>query len=219
MHTELINRQYGLVQSLNPVFYNGHALPVSYNAWDIYRRPNRELSKARIVVGCFVESAVSSTSQLFREPHQERPIEEASADSREEHKVISKIPESGNASSDDSDEESDDDLPQLPDGTVYIRSVKGGKDTIRRSNVSAQAVAKPTMVPQAKTIQQAPMIRAQGKENKGACSLVPVPFSGEMVSDSEDDNHARRMGRKTAAKELHFGHSPAKRNALGVRQD
>ena len=93
--------------------------------------------------------------------------------------------------------------------------MKGGKDIIRRSNVSVQAVAKTKMVRQVKTIQQAPTSRAQGKENKEARSLVPVR-SGE-VSDSEDDNHARRKGRKTAAKELQFGHSPAKRNALGVR--
>ena len=84
MHTELINRQFGLVRSLNPVPYTEEALPMSYNAWDFYRRPNRELSKARIVVGCFAGSAVSSpkTSQLLKEQHNERPIEEASVDSR-----------------------------------------------------------------------------------------------------------------------------------------
>ena len=40
MHTKLINRQFGLVRSLNPVPYNEEALPMSYNAWDFYRRPN-----------------------------------------------------------------------------------------------------------------------------------------------------------------------------------
>ena len=59
MHTELINRQYGIVRSLNPVLYNIHALPVSYKPWDVLRRPNRELSKARLVVACFVESKVA----------------------------------------------------------------------------------------------------------------------------------------------------------------
>ena len=69
---------------------------MSYNAWEFYRRPNRELSKARIVVGCFAGSAVSSpkTSQLLKEPHHERPIEEVLADSREELHVASKSSES-----------------------------------------------------------------------------------------------------------------------------
>ena len=139
MHTDLINRQYGTVRSLNPVLNNIHALPVSYKPWDVFRRPNRALAQARLVVACFVEpkSAVSSTSQLFKEQHQERHIGEGSADSREEQKVISKNPKSGNALSDDNYDESDNDLLQLPDGTVYVRSVKGGKDIIRRSNVSA----------------------------------------------------------------------------------
>ena len=120
MHTELINRQYGTVRSLNPVLYNIHALPVSYKPWDVFRRPNRALAQARLVVACFVEpkSAVSSTSQLSKEPPQERHIGEGSADSREEQEFISKNPESGNALSDDSYDESDDDLPQFPDGTV-----------------------------------------------------------------------------------------------------
>ena len=55
MHTELINRQYGTVRSLNPVLYNIHALPVSYKPWDVFRRPNRVLAQARLVVACFVE--------------------------------------------------------------------------------------------------------------------------------------------------------------------
>ena len=71
------------------------------------------------------------------------------------------------------------------------------------------------MVWQVKTIQQAPMLRAQGKENKGARSLVaPRP----VVSDSEDDNHVSRKGRKKVAKELRYSRSPAGRNVLAVKQ-
>ena len=219
MHTELINRQYGIVRALNPVLYNIQALPVSYKPWDVLRRPNRELSKARLVVACFVESNVTMpiASQPFKEPHQERPIEEISADSREEPRVISKIPDSGNALSDDSDDVSDEDLPQLPDGSVYIRSVEGGKDIIRRTKVSAQAVVKTKMVRQVKTIQQAPMIPTQGKENKGARSLVPT--CPTEVSDSEEDNQVRPKGRKKVAKEIRHSASPVKRSVLAIKQD
>ena len=109
MHTELINRQFGIIRSLNPAPHNEAALPMSYNACEFYRRPNRELSKARIVVGCFAGSAVSSpkTSQLLKEPQLERPMEEVLADSREELHVASKSSESDSASSDVSDSEND----------------------------------------------------------------------------------------------------------------
>ena len=72
------------------------------------------------------------------------------------------------------------------------------------------------MVRQVKTIQQAPMIRAQGKENKGARSLVPTC---PEVSDSEEDNHVRPKGRKKVAKEIRHSASPAKRSVLAIKQD
>ena len=71
---------------------------------------------------------------------------------------------------------------------------------------------------QTKTIKPASMIRAQDKENKGPRSLVPVS-AVLTVSDSDDDKPARPEGRMKAYKELQFGNSPAKRNALGVKQD
>ena len=58
MHMELINRQFGLIRSLNPVHFNEEAVALSYEPWEIFRGPNRELSRARIVVGCFSGSAV-----------------------------------------------------------------------------------------------------------------------------------------------------------------
>ena len=39
------------------------------------------------------------------------------------------------------------------------------------------------------------------------------------VSDSEDDNHERRTGRKKVVKELRYSRSPAKRSILAVKQD
>ena len=66
MHTELINRQFGLIRTLNPVHYGDSEKAVSYKPWEFYRGPNRELSRARIVVGCFSGSAVSSSSTLQR---------------------------------------------------------------------------------------------------------------------------------------------------------
>ena len=73
------------------------------------------------------------------------------------------------------------------------------------------------MVWQVKTIQQAPMIPAQGKENKGTRSLVmPCPTE---VSDSEEDNHVRPKRRKKVAKENRHGASPVKRSVLAIKQD
>ena len=76
-HTELINRQFRLIRTLNPVHFNGEAVALSYEPWEFYRGPNRELSRARIVVGCFSGSVVTSPSTLQRlgEPQQERPSE------------------------------------------------------------------------------------------------------------------------------------------------
>ena len=95
--------------------------------------------------------------------------------------------------------------------------MKGGKSIIKRTKVPAQAVAKPKMVRQVKTSQQAPMIPAQGKENKGARSLV-VPCPAE-VSDSEEDNQVHPKGQKKVAKEIRSSASPVKRNVLAIKQD
>ena len=151
MHTELINRQFGLVRTLNPVRFHEEAVPMSYNPWEFYSRPNRELSQARIVVGCFSGSSVSSpsTSQRLEEQQIVRPLEPASADSQGERAgtVVSKYPESDSASSDVSDESDDDHpLPKHPDGTIiYTRRVKGGKFIIRNIDQPAPTVATPKM--------------------------------------------------------------------------
>ena len=143
---------------------------------------------------------IPRTSQLLKEPHRERPIEQASADSREERNVISKSSESDRASSDVIDEsEEDHSLPKHPDGMViYTRRVKGGKLIIKNIDQPAPAVATSKMQRQTKTTQPAPMIRAQDKENKGPRALVPV--SGELLSNSENDKPVRPEGRKKVVK-------------------
>ena len=60
------------------------------------------------------------------------------------------------------------------------------------------------------------MIPTQGKENKGARSLVPTCLE---VSDSEEDNHVRPKGRKKVAKEIRHSASPVKRSVLAIKQD
>ena len=161
------------------------------------------------------------TSQLLKEPHHERPIEEVLADSRGELNVALKSSESDSASSDVSDDESEDDIPvpKHPDGTIiYTRRVKGGKYIVKNIEHPAQAVAKPKMQRQTKTINPVSMIRAQDKKNTGPRSLVPVS-AALTVSDSDDDKPARPEGRMKVYKELQFGNSPAKRIAVGVKQD
>ena len=73
IHTKLVNRQFGLVRTLNPVIFNEEAVSMPYEPWEFFRRPNRELSKAHIVEGFFTVSAVSSPStlQLLKEPQQQ----------------------------------------------------------------------------------------------------------------------------------------------------
>ena len=147
MHTELINRQFGLIRTLNPVHYDENAVAVSYEPWELYRGPNRELSRARIVVGCFSGSAVSSpsTSQRLGVPQQERPSEPISEEPREELTcfVIPSVPDADSASSEVSD--SEDDHPQhnpVKTGIVYSRSVKGGwvnLDTISKTASTVNA--------------------------------------------------------------------------------
>ena len=95
--------------------------------------------------------------------------------------------------------------------------VNGAKAIIRNIDQPAPAVATSKMQRQTKTIQPAPKIRDQDKENKGHRSLVPVPE--EIISDLENDKPVRPEGRKKVVKELQFGNSPARRNALGVKQD
>ena len=100
-----------------------------------------------------------------------------------------------------------------PDGMmIYTRRVKGGKFIVRNTDHSAPAVATSKMQRQTKTIQSASKIRAQDKENKEPRALVPVPEV--LLSDSEDDKPVRPEGRKRVVKELLFGNSLAKRNAL-----
>ena len=53
MHTELVNRQFGLISTLNRLIFNEGAVPMSYEPWEFFRRPNRERSKAHIVEGYF----------------------------------------------------------------------------------------------------------------------------------------------------------------------
>ena len=66
MHTEHINSQFGMIRTLNPVHFNEEAVALSYEPWEFYRGPNRELSRARILVGCFSGFAVSSPSTSQR---------------------------------------------------------------------------------------------------------------------------------------------------------
>ena len=70
---------------------------------------------------------------------------------------------------------------------------------------------------QTKTIKPASLIWAQDKENKGPRSLVPA--FAITVSDSDEDKPVQPEGRMKSYKELQFGNSPAKSNALGVKQD
>ena len=47
--TGLVNRQFKLIYKLNPVNQGNVAL--YYDAWEFFRRPNRELNKAKIMEG------------------------------------------------------------------------------------------------------------------------------------------------------------------------
>ena len=111
MHTELINRQFGLIRQLNPVLFDEESVSLSYEPWEFFRGPNRELSKAQIVVGCFTDSAVSSPTTLQRPevPQHQRPFKTTSADLLEGRlaSVIQQLLESDSASSDVSDIEND----------------------------------------------------------------------------------------------------------------
>ena len=62
--TSLVNRQFKLIATLNPVFQGTIAL--YYDAWDFFRNPDRELKKAKAMEEYFTVAAV--TRQMFRAP-------------------------------------------------------------------------------------------------------------------------------------------------------
>ena len=64
MHTELINRPFGLIRQLNPVLFDEESVSLSYEPWEFFRGPNRELIKAQIVVGCFLDVLTVSAGSL-----------------------------------------------------------------------------------------------------------------------------------------------------------
>ena len=85
--TGLVNRQFKLIMTLNPV--NQGTMALYYDAWDFFRNPNRELNKATVMEGYFTVAAVtrqmSRTPRLLNAPQPQRPNESISQDSREEH--------------------------------------------------------------------------------------------------------------------------------------
>ena len=107
IHTKLVNRQFGLVRTLNPVIFNEEAVSMPYEPWEFFRRPKRELSKAHIVEGYFTVSVVSSPStlQLLKGQQPQQSPESALVDSREGRlePVISKPSDSDSVSHDVSD--------------------------------------------------------------------------------------------------------------------
>ena len=198
-------------------------MAVSYEPWEFYRGPNRELSRARIVVGSFSGSVVSSpsTSQRLGEPQQERPSEPISEEPREERIgfVVPEIPDADSASSEVSD--SEDDHPQtkpVKTGIVYSRSVKDGWVNLDNISKTASAVNAPKTQPkqQSKFTQPASRRQATGKDNKEQRSWLPC--SATALSDSEDDKPVPIVVRKKVVKELRFGDSPVQRSALAVKQ-
>ena len=96
--TGLVNRQFKMIVKLNPI--NEGTVALYYDTWDFFRRPNRELNKAKVMEGYFTAGAVtrrmSSAPRLLMEPQHQRPNESVSQDSREEQleQVISKSFES-----------------------------------------------------------------------------------------------------------------------------
>ena len=96
--TGLVNRQFKMIVKLNPI--NEGTVALYYDTWDFFRRPNRELNKAKVMEGYFTAGAVtrrmSSAQRLLMEPQHQRPNESVSQDSRDERleQVISKSSES-----------------------------------------------------------------------------------------------------------------------------
>ena len=62
--TGLVNRQFKLIIKLNPV--NQENVALYYDAWEFFRRPNRELNRARVMEGYFTAAAVTSRCQVHR---------------------------------------------------------------------------------------------------------------------------------------------------------
>ena len=56
--TGLVNSQFKLVMTLNPV--NQGTIALYYVAWDFFRNPNRELNKATVMEGHFTVAAVTT---------------------------------------------------------------------------------------------------------------------------------------------------------------
>ena len=100
--TALANRQFKIVATLNPVKMGSIAL--WFETWDFFRNPNRELNKARAMVGLFTAAVVMPSSpQPLYAPREPRPIELISQGPREEPpQVISKPSEADNVPHDDS---------------------------------------------------------------------------------------------------------------------
>ena len=81
--TALANRQFKIVAALNPVKMGSIAL--WFKTWDFFRNPNRELNKARAMVGLFTAAVVMPSSpQPLYAPREPRPIELISQGPREE---------------------------------------------------------------------------------------------------------------------------------------
>ena len=100
--TALANRQFKIIATLNPVKMGSIAL--WFDTWDFFRNPNRDLNKARSMVGLFTEAVVMPSSpQPLYAPREPRPIELISQGPREEpRQVISKPSEADNVQNDDS---------------------------------------------------------------------------------------------------------------------
>ena len=79
MKTLLVNRQFRLIHTLNPVRSDVQEIPMYYESWEFFRRPSRELNKVQIMVGHFTAAAVTrqlpGASQLLKEPQPVRPPE------------------------------------------------------------------------------------------------------------------------------------------------
>ena len=75
MTTSMVNRQFGLIHKLNPVRSNVQEVTLYYETWEFFRRPNRELNKAQIMVGHFTAAEVTrhmpGALQLLKEPQQQ----------------------------------------------------------------------------------------------------------------------------------------------------
>ena len=114
-----------------------------YDAWEFFRRPNRELNKARVMEGYYTAAAVtrqtSSTQQLLMEQQHQRPTELISQDSREERleQVSSKSSESDSISHSVSNAEKIN--PQIIVSVIPVELVR--KIDLRRCESPPHALA------------------------------------------------------------------------------